>query len=201
MQAYRWFFIILLFLLSVSGTMIASFISCIDRNPVENLEGRILDQVPYAWILFGFMSFIVLGCVVTFVAALVITFNQRKRVFGIATIVLVAISGGLGILLIGLYWTLIYQPLLNQTDDGNDSNDRLEDWVVILYFITGIVIALLLRSALTRMISIAIQDGGCEPDPFDYYSLEEGMYKCDNVLGPIPKYQNIVKVSDFDDLD
>lgn len=200
MQAYRWFFIILLFLLSISGTMIASFISCIDRNPREDMEGRVLDQVPYAWILFGFMAFIVLGCLITFVAALVITLNQKKKVFGVATIVLVAISGGLAILLVGLYWTFIYQPLLSQTDDDNDANDRLEEWIIWFYFITGIVIALLLRSALTRMVSIAIQDGGCEPDPLEYYVLGEGMYKCDKDLGPISKYVDVIDVDDFDDL-
>ena len=175
MEIYRWFVIVLLFLMAVMGAIIASLIGCVDRNPVVNEEGRVLNQIPISWVIFGLSAFVVIGSVVVLLMSYI---RKGLQVFSGITFILMAVTWGIAIAMVVAYWPWINKPL-NEQKNG----ERLEMGAVLFYFIGGILISLLCMVALMIVISIAIQDSGCEPKKVD---IPVGMYKC-NKSQPIPK--------------
>lgn len=169
MQIYRWFVIALLFILAVSGALIASLIGCVDRNPVVSADtGRVLSQVPISWVIFGLASLVLIGSVVVVIMSVV---RKGYQVFGRLTTVLAAVAWGIAVGMVVSYWPWINQPLNEQ-----QSGERLDAGAVWFYFIGGVLIFILAMVAMMRVIAIAIQDAGCEPEKVD---IPEGMYKCD----------------------
>ena len=168
MQIYRWFVIALLFLLAVSGALIASLIGCIDRNPVvSTVDGQVLNQVPISWVILGLAALIVIGSVIVVIMSVV---RKGYQVFGRLTTVLAAIMWGIAVGMVVSYWPWVNKPLNEQ-----QTGERLEASAVWFYFIGGVLIFILAMVAMMRVVAISIQDAGCEPAKID---IPEGMYKC-----------------------
>ncbi len=173
METYRWFVIVLLFLLAISGTVIGSLVSCVDRNPVADREGRVIQAPSIPWLMFGFLAFGLFICIVFIVIYAATT--DRRQVFGLASIILVILVSLMLAVLTGLFWSKVNQPLnlINTADNMEDV--RLQTWVLWVYFLSGLLISQLALRAMMAVAAIAIKTGGCEPDLFGY--LPE--YVCD----------------------